>query len=1059
MNFRRVEITSVFERKIRLEPIVKVPVNPKTKKSITPLLLPDPKDGSLYLFADQRNSLKKLPFSIQQLVASSPCRSTDGIMYTGRKVDSWFLLDYMTGQKQPLVSFNQSDEDSTCPISATGNVAERLFLGRTEYDLIMQDIKDSKRSWNVTFTDYASKPLSAEQMASYKFLHYADTATGNFATVDMHGVVWRHNFGSPIVGVFSHEGEDLVSLPFTSVAEDAFHALVMRAARDHTMLPTLYVGQHGHGMYAIPSLAGPADSPLMLLEEYSTPRQDGEEDLEEVELLPGYYHMPEYSTTRLQITGRVDPVIHLPNHTSPANNATLKPLSHSLSVDKEREGVVRYVMGAENLELKLIMAGLTLTMGAMFMYIMYQVRELRHQSSRSSSTSSTQSLPSSTNSKVTAIAEELPDGKVRVGKITFDVNQVLGKGCEGTFVFKGEFDNRSVAVKRLLPECFTFADREVCLLRESDQHGSVVRYYCTEQDKQFRYIALELCATTLQEYTEKGTLRDHITPKEALHQATRGLEHLHSLGIVHRDIKPHNVLLSLPTSEGRVRALISDFGLCKKLASGKVSFSKRSGVTGTDGWIAPEMMANGGRTMCNVDIFSLGCVFYFVLSGGRHPFGDPLRRQANILAGDYSLELATSELWARLVEAMISREPEQRPSAATVAVYPAFWDNNQVLNFLQDVSDRIEKEEVTDPVVLNLERGAHVVTQGDWRLLIDPEVASDLRKYRNYRGESLRDLLRALRNKKHHYRELTAQAQKLLGSIPNEFMSYWLSKYPHILHHTWVSMQCIRSEPCLSKYYSHSAFEFTKKGDTSIPKWITEFVQNSPRKPAPPPCDATTPGATVEKIFNKPSASKNKYTHWKNKKAKQQASSPGNTENAPGCEPVVERVDPSLGDGNFDPNSQNLPNSRLNFDPNYLNSSPNSRLNFDPNNPNLGSNRTNFNPNDQISSPNNRVNCNQNSGFNNRNLDSRLNFDPNSQNSPNTRTNFDPNNQIPSPNRVNDPNNRVYSNVNGAHNSGKASDKLRRRRSPDKDMNWRERKKPSEFADRDAQILTATKCV
>ncbi|XP_026677750.1 serine/threonine-protein kinase/endoribonuclease IRE1-like [Diaphorina citri] len=220
-----------------------------------------------------------------------------------------------------------------------------------------------------------------------------------------------------------------------------------------------------------------------------------------------------------------------------------------------------------------------------------------------------------------------------------------------------------------------------------------------------------------------------------------------NLCIVHRDIKPHNVLLSLPTSEGRVRALISDFGLCKKLASGKVSFSKRSGVTGTDGWIAPEMMANGGRTMCNVDIFSLGCVFYFVLSGGRHPFGDPLRRQANILAGDYSLELATSELWARLVEAMISREPEQRPSAATVAVYPAFWDNNQVLNFLQDVSDRIEKEEVTDPVVLNLERGAHVVTQGDWRLLIDPEVASDLRKYRNYRGESLRDLLRALRNK------------------------------------------------------------------------------------------------------------------------------------------------------------------------------------------------------------------------------------------------------------------------------------------------------------------------
>lgn len=45
-------------------------------------------------------------------------------------------------------------------------------------------------------------------------------------------------------------------------------------------------------------------------------------------------------------------------------------------------------------------------------------------------------------------------------------------------------------MKRLLPECFTFADREVALLRESDAHAHVVRYYCTERDKQFRYVAI-----------------------------------------------------------------------------------------------------------------------------------------------------------------------------------------------------------------------------------------------------------------------------------------------------------------------------------------------------------------------------------------------------------------------------------------------------------------------------------------------------------------------------------------------------------------------------------------
>lgn len=59
---------------------------------------------------------------------------------------------------------------------------------------------------------------------------------------------------------------------------------------------------------------------------------------------------------------------------------------------------------------------------------------------------------------------------------------------------------------------------------------------------------------------------------------------------MHRDIKPQNVLLSLPDSSNTVRAMISDFGLCKKLNLGRTSFSKRSGVTGTEGWIAPEMI-------------------------------------------------------------------------------------------------------------------------------------------------------------------------------------------------------------------------------------------------------------------------------------------------------------------------------------------------------------------------------------------------------------------------------------------------------------------------------------
>lgn len=114
-------------------------------------------------------------------------------------------------------------------------------------------------------------------------------------------------------------------------------------------------------------------------------------------------------------------------------------------------------------------------------YLRNFMNEVRQQSKNGSQTGDRNGSSTGSNAAGDYSPLELLDnGDTKVGKIQFNPEDLLGKGCEGTFVFKGKFENRAVAVKRLLPECFTLADREVALLRESDTHENVVRYFCTE---------------------------------------------------------------------------------------------------------------------------------------------------------------------------------------------------------------------------------------------------------------------------------------------------------------------------------------------------------------------------------------------------------------------------------------------------------------------------------------------------------------------------------------------------------------------------------------------------
>ncbi|KAJ4900476.1 Serine/threonine-protein kinase/endoribonuclease IRE1b [Raphanus sativus] len=426
----------------------------------------------------------------------------------------------------------------------------------------------------------------------------------------------------------------------------------------------------------------------------------------------------------------------------------------------------------------------------------------------------------------------------RVGKL-FVSNKEIAKGSNGTVVLEGSYEGRLVAVKRLVQTHHDVAQKEILNLMASDKHPNIVRWYAVDQDEHFIYISLERCACSLNDLinASSGLLESptasssvqsiQISPivengkgvelwKENGHPSpvllklmrdiVTGLVHLHDIGIIHRDLKPQNVLIVKNSS---LCAKLSDMGISKRLPADTSALTRNSTGSGSSGWQAPEQLRNERQTRA-VDLFGLGCVLFFCMTAGKHPYGDNFERDINILNDRKDLFLIESIPEAvHLLSGLLHPDPNLRPTAQEVLHHPLFWNADMRLSFLRDASDRVELEnrEEGSQLLAALESTAAVTLNGRWDEKLDGIFLDNIGRYRRYKFDSIRDLLRVIRNKLNHYRELPSELQELLGSVPEGFDRYFSSRFPKLLIQVYtVLFNYCNNEEFFFKYSKTSVF-------------------------------------------------------------------------------------------------------------------------------------------------------------------------------------------------------------------------------------------------------------
>ena len=197
----------------------------------------------------------------------------------------------------------------------------------------------------------------------------------------------------------------------------------------------------------------------------------------------------------------------------------------------------------------------------------------------------------------------------------YEIIKKIGDGGMA-FVYKAKdiLLNRIVAVKVLRPE---FVDDDEFLgkfKREAEavaslSHPNIVNVYDVGEDGKVHYIVMEyIDGQNLKEIIKNEGTLDEYTALDITKQIAMALSAAHKKGIIHRDIKPHNILIS---NEGRV-VKVADFGIAKAVSNS--TMTNIGSIIGSVHYFSPEQ-AKGKFVSNNADLYSLGIVLYEMIIG------------------------------------------------------------------------------------------------------------------------------------------------------------------------------------------------------------------------------------------------------------------------------------------------------------------------------------------------------------------------------------------------------------------------------------------------------------